>query len=146
MIQQSHFELPYDSAIPLLGIHQDKTIIRKHTCTFMFTAALFTTARTWKQAKHPAAEERIKVCIYNGILHLLSHFSRVQLSANLWTIAHQAPPFMGFSRQEYWSGLPCPPPGHLPKIQIKPISLMSPALAGRFFSTNITWEWNTIQP
>ena len=42
---------------------------------------------------------------------------------------------MGFSRQEYWSGLPCPPPGDLPDPVIKPASLMSPALAGRFFTT-----------
>ena len=39
--------------------------------------------------------------------------SRVQLFATLWTVAHQAPLFVGFSRQEYWSGLPCPPPGDI---------------------------------
>ena len=44
---------------------------------------------------------------------MLSHFSCVQLCATLWTAAHQAPLSMGFSRQEYWSGLPCPPPGDL---------------------------------
>ena len=49
-----------------------------------------------------------------------------------WTVAHQAPLSMGFSRQEYWSGLPCPPPGDLPSPEIKPAS---PALAGRFFTT-----------
>ena len=47
---------------------------------------------------------------------------------------------MGFSRQEYWSGLPCPPPGDLPNPGIKPTSLMSPALAGRFFTPYTTWE------
>ena len=47
---------------------------------------------------------------------------------------------MGFSRQEHWSGLPCPPPGHLPDTGIEPMSLMSPALAGRFFTTSTTWE------
>ena len=45
---------------------------------------------------------------------------------------------MGFSRQEYWSGLPCPSPGDLPNLGIEP--LMSPALAGRFFTTSVTWE------
>ena len=45
---------------------------------------------------------------------MLSHFSRVQLFAAPWTVAHQAPLSMGFHRQEYWSGLPCPPPGNLP--------------------------------
>ena len=47
---------------------------------------------------------------------------------------------VGFSRQEYWSGLPCPPPGHLPDPGIKLTSLTSPALAGRFFTTGATWE------
>ena len=47
---------------------------------------------------------------------------------------------MGFSRQEYWSGLPCPPPGDLPDPGIEPVSLKSAVLAGRFFTTNTTWE------
>ena len=47
---------------------------------------------------------------------------------------------MGFSRQEFWSGLPCPPPGDLPDPEIKPEFLTSPALAGRFFTTSTTWE------
>ena len=47
---------------------------------------------------------------------------------------------MGFSRQEYWSGLPCPPLGDLPYLGIKLSSLMSPELAGRFFTTSATWE------
>ena len=70
----------------------------------------------------------------------LSHLSRVRLFATLWTVAHQALLSMGFSRQEYWSGSPCPPPGHLPDPAIRPSSLMSPALAGRFFTTSATWE------
>ena len=52
----------------------------------------------------------------------------------------QAPLSMGFSRQEYWSCLPCHPPGDLPDSGIKPESLTSPALAGRFFITSTTWE------
>ena len=47
---------------------------------------------------------------------------------------------MGFSRPEYWSGLPCPPPGDLPDPRIEPTSLMSPALAGESFTTNATWQ------
>ena len=47
---------------------------------------------------------------------------------------------MGFSRQEYWSGLPCPPPGDLPYPGIEPMSPTSPVLAGGFFTTNATWE------
>ena len=46
----------------------------------------------------------------------------------------------GFSRQEYWSGLLCPPPGDVPNPKMEPESLMSPALAGGFFSTSTTWE------
>ena len=72
--------------------------------------------------------------------YVLSRFSHVQLFAILWTVAHQAPLSMGFSRQEYWSGLSYPPPGDLPNPGIKPASLMSPALAGGFFTTRATWE------
>ena len=53
-------ELPYDQAIPLLGIYPEKTIIQKESCTTMFTAALFTIARTWKQTKCPLTDEWIK--------------------------------------------------------------------------------------
>ena len=51
-----------------------------------------------------------------------------------------APLSMGFSRQEYWSGLPCPPPGDLPNPGIKPASPISPALVGLFFTISATWE------
>ena len=71
---------------------------------------------------------------------VLSHFSHVQLFATLWTLTHQALLSMGLSRQEYWSGLPCPPPRNLPDPRIKPMSHVSPALAGRFFTTSIIWE------
>ena len=71
---------------------------------------------------------------------MLSHFSHVQLSATLWTVARQPPLSMGFSREECWSGLPFPPPGDLPDPGIEPVSLMPPALAGGFFTTSITWE------
>ena len=54
------------------------------------------------------------------------------------TVACQAPWSMGFSRQEYWCGLPCPPPGDLPNPVIEPESPVSPALAGRFFTTGAT--------
>ena len=57
-----------------------------------------------------------------------------------WTVAPQAPLSMGFSRQEYWSGLPFPSPGYLPDPGIELASLMSPVLTGRLFITSITWE------
>ena len=53
---------------------------------------------------------------------MLSRFSCVQLFVTLWTVARQAPLSIGFSRQEYWSGLPCPPPGDFPNPGIKPRS------------------------
>ena len=71
---------------------------------------------------------------------MLSHFSHLRLFVTLWTVACQAPLSMGLSGQEYWSGLPCPPPGDLPDPGIKPMSLASPALAGRFFTTSTPWE------
>ena len=60
--------------------------------------------------------------------------------ATPWTIACQGPLSMGFSRQQYWSGLPCLPPGDLLNPGIEPTSLTSPALAGEFFTTSSTWE------
>ena len=69
--------------------------------------------------------------------------SCVLLLAIPWTAAYQAPPSMGFSRQEYWSGVPHPPPGHFPNPEIEPVSLASPALAGRFFTTSATWGAQT---
>ena len=59
---------------------------------------------------------------------MLSHFSHIQLSAILWTAAHQAHLSMGFFRQGYWSRLPCPPVEDLPNSWIKPIFPVSPAL------------------
>ena len=60
-----------------------------------------------------------------------------------WTVAHQASLSKGFSRKVYWSGLSCPPPGYLPNPGIKPTSLMSPVMAGGFFTTSATWEAHT---
>ena len=61
-------------------------------------------------------------------------------SATPWTKACQAPMFMEFSRQEYWSGLPFPSPGDLPDPGIEPTSPMSLVLVGRSFTTSATWE------
>ena len=66
--------------------------------------------------------------------------SRVRLFVILWTVAHQAPLPMEFSRQEYCSGLPFPSPGDLPDPGIEPASLTSPALASGFFTTSSTGE------
>ena len=66
---------------------------------------------------------------------MLSCFGFVQLFATLWTVAHRAPLSMGFSRQEYWNGLFCPPPGDLPDSGIEPAP---PALTGGFFTISTT--------
>ena len=81
----------------------------------------------------PRVETEVKLCV-------LSRSVVSGCSATPWTVAHQAPLSMGFSQQEYWSGLPCPPPGGLSHPGIEPEPLMSPALAGGFFTTNATWE------
>ena len=66
-------------------------------------------------------------------------FQSCLLFAIPWTVSHQSPLSIGFSRQECWSGLPCLSPGDLPNPRIKPKSLTSPALAGMFFATS-AWE------
>ena len=71
---------------------------------------------------------------------MLSCFSRVRLFETLWTIAPQVPLSKRFSRKEYWSGFPCPPPGNLPNPGIEAVSFMSPVLASVFFPNSATWE------
>ena len=68
------------------------------------------------------------------MLLLLFNHKVMSDSATPWTVAHQAPLSMEFSRQEYWSGLPCSPPGDLPNPGIETTPPASPALAGRFFT------------
>ena len=65
---------------------------------------------------------------------------RVRLFVTLWTVACQAPPAVGLSMREYWSGLPCPPPGDLPDSGVEPASLPPSALASGFFPAGTTWE------
>ena len=73
-------------------------------------------------------------------LRVCGHFSHVQLFVTPCTVAFQASLFVGFSRQGYCSALPCSPLGDLPNAGIKPMPLMSPALAGRLFNTGAPWE------
>ena len=74
------------------------------------------------------------------MLLLLRHFSHIQLFVTLWTVAHQDPLSMGFSKQQYSSGLPWPLSGDLPNPVIEHVFLRSPALAGRLFTSSATWE------
>ena len=71
---------------------------------------------------------------------MLGHFSRVQLFAVLWGVAHKTPLCMGFSRQECCSGLSCPPPGDLPHPRFKLASAFVSCPAGGFFTPWATWE------
>ena len=99
------------------------------------------TASEWKNQfpRFQMFNSQISAC-------MLSCFSSVQLFVTPWTVscqadvACQAHLSMRFSRQECWSGLPFPSPGYLSDPGIKPASLMSPALAGGFFTTSTTWE------
>ena len=90
--------------------------------------------------------QRIFILLMNGYwilcVCLLSYFSHVWLFATPRTVARQAPLSVGFSRQEYWSGLPFPPPGELPNSGIKPTSPETLALAGRFFTTELPGKPN----
>ena len=70
----------------------------------------------------PNLKKETHIQVQKARVCMLVHFSRVQLFVILWTIVHQSPLSMGFSRHEYWSGLPCPPPGDLPDPKIKPES------------------------
>ena len=74
-LRKLKIELPYDPAIPLLGIYPDKTIIQKGTCTPMFIAALFTIAKTWKQPKCPSTDEWIKKMWY---IYTMEHYSAIK--------------------------------------------------------------------
>ena len=69
---------------------------------------------------------------------MLSHLSCVRVFVTPWSVVHQAPLSMRFSRQKYWKGLPCPPPGDLPGPGMEPPFLISPALAVGLFTTSTT--------
>ena len=70
-----YIELPYDPAIPLLSIYPDKTFLEKDTCTRMFTAALFTTAKTWKQPKRPLTDDWIRKMWY---IYTMEYYSVIK--------------------------------------------------------------------
>ena len=104
------------------------------------SSTLFSPSSTWETEGQIRSLNSSVLSSHSSPLCMLSRFSPVWLFATLWTVAHQALLSMGFSRQEYWSGFPCPPPGDLPDPGTEPISLMSPALADGFYTTSATWE------
>ena len=104
----------------------------------MFTEALFTIAKTWRQLKCPSAEEWIKKMQHIYTMEYLCSCLLAQsclILSDPMDCSHQAPLSMGFFRREYWSGLPFPLPGDLPDPGIKAKSPTSPALADGFFTT-----------
>ena len=115
-----------------------------HSTELLATWQLDTSASASERTTERKHVSKMKVTVFlNLILEVISHHACMLSHFTLapqWTAAHQAPLSMGLSRQEYWSGLPCPSPGNLPDPGIKPMSLLSPALASRFFTTSATWE------
>ena len=81
-LKKLKIELPYDLAIPLLGIYPEKNVIQKDKCTPMFIAALFTIARTWKQPKCPLTDEWIKKMCY---IYTMEYYSAIKKEQN-WLI------------------------------------------------------------
>ena len=77
-LKKLEIELPYNSAIPLLGIHTEETRIERDMCTLMFIAALFTIARTWKQPRCPLTEEWIKKLWY---IYTIEYYSAIKKNA-----------------------------------------------------------------
>ena len=75
---KNEIELPYDPAIPLLGIHSEETRIERDTCTPMFITALFTIARTWKQSRCPSADEWIRKLWY---IYTMEYYSAIKKNA-----------------------------------------------------------------
>ena len=83
------------------------------------------------------------ICVYICCVCLCPVTQPCLTFRDTWTVALQAPLSMWFPRQEYWCGLPLPPPGDLPNPGIKPMSVESPALAGGFSTPSTTWEAHT---
>ena len=81
-LKKLKIELPYDLAIPLLGVYPEKTIIQKDTCTPMFIAALFTVARSWKQPKCPSRDKWVKKMSY---IYIMEYYSAIKKERN-WVI------------------------------------------------------------
>ena len=124
-------------------IHSGTIAVRNHVvhplhekvwCIFFSSSVTATKRFQWLNYGH------IGSCPQGAMACMLSCISPVWLLATPWNVAYQAPLSVGYSRQEYWSGLPCPPPEGLPDPETEPVSPVSPALAGEFFSTGATWE------
>ena len=74
-LRKLYIQLPYDPAIPFLGIYLDKTLLKKDTCTRMFTAALLTIAKTWKQPECPLTDDWIRKMWY---IYTMDYYSAIK--------------------------------------------------------------------
>ena len=81
LLKKLKIELPYDPAIPLLGIYPEETVIQKDTCTPMFIAALFTIASSWKQPKCPSTDEWIRKMWYISTVEYYSAIKRNEIGS-----------------------------------------------------------------
>ena len=106
-----------------------------------FTIAKLLFLVLWQSSKSTGhARHSVCVCVCVCVYVCARVLSHVRLFATPWTVSYEALLSMGFSTQEYWSRLPCPPPGDLPIPRIEPEALVFPALAGRFFTSRTTRE------
>ena len=125
---------PMDCSLPGSSVHEIlQARILEWIAISFYRGSSWPRDQTWVSCMQADA-------LPSELLLLLSHFSRVQLCATLWTVAHQAPLSMGFFRQEHWSR-GC----HALLQEIfstlgSNLCLMSPALSGRFFTTSASWE------
>ena len=87
----------------------------------------------------------VAVLPHSGFSELPARVLWLWLFATAWTVALQAPLSVGFSRQEYWSGLPYPPPGDLPHPGIEPLSPSVSCTAGTSFTTSATWKESRVK-
>ena len=142
---------------PIPGDHPDPGI-KPMSLSPALAGRFFTTSAPWEICSvsykdtnfigsEPHSDDLVCVCVCVCAcacawmhMHMLSCFNHVQLFVTIPTIACQAPLYKKFSKQEYWSGLPCPPSADLPHPTIKLMFLASPALAGGFFTANTIWE------
>ena len=97
-LKKLEIELPYDPAIPLLGIHTEETRRERDTCTLMFIAALFIIARTWKKPRCPSADEWIRKLWY---IYTMEYYSAIFIVS--WS-------------QKMPGGFACPPPPMAPEV------------------------------
>ena len=124
--------------------------LHTHSLNSHIMTCLLRMRRIFKKNKEPIISHRkltLEIALITSFYFcVLSHFSCVWLCVILWTVAHQSPLSLGFSRQEYWSGLPCPPPGNLPNPGVDPEFRMSLALADGFFTTSAAGTLSCIPP